>query len=86
MFEKLIDENGNLDMRNVTTLIWLNRYKPNMIQVCTVHCAVVWFGATMWGWGDVAPPHYATLTLIMILFRSIYKALPCPCISSVSLS
>eukprot|EP01084_Bolivina_argentea_P055401 101583_1 len=35
VFEKLVDENGNLDMRNVTTLIWLNRNQPSMIQTIT---------------------------------------------------
>ncbi|CAM9788788.1 unnamed protein product [Chrysoparadoxa australica] len=28
LFHKLIDSEGNLDMRNVTTVIWVNRDNP----------------------------------------------------------
>jgi hypothetical protein len=32
IFDKLIDQRGNLDMRNVTTLIWLNRKDKKMVR------------------------------------------------------
>jgi hypothetical protein len=31
----LIDENENLDMRNVTTMIWVNRDKPSIVNKIT---------------------------------------------------
>ena len=32
IFNKLIDEQGHLDMRNVTTLIWVNRIRPDIVE------------------------------------------------------
>ncbi|CAN0196579.1 unnamed protein product, partial [Discosporangium mesarthrocarpum] len=32
IFHKLIDDQGNLDMRNVTTLIWVNRSKAAVVE------------------------------------------------------
>lgn len=32
IFNKLIDENGHLDMRNVTTLIWVNRKRFDIVE------------------------------------------------------
>lgn len=32
IFNKLIDDQGHLDMRNVTTLIWVNRKKPEIVE------------------------------------------------------
>lgn len=32
IFNKLIDEQGHLDMRNVTTLIWVNRKRPDIVE------------------------------------------------------
>lgn len=32
IFNKLIDDQGHLDMRNVTTLIWVNRKKPQIVE------------------------------------------------------
>ncbi len=65
-----MDENGNLDMRNVTTLIWLNRNQPSIIQVCVVHphcSSVMWLRC-------------CCSSSVIILFHSIYEqmvTLPC---------
>lgn len=32
IFNKLIDEHGHLDMRNVTTLIWVNRKRFDIVE------------------------------------------------------
>ena len=32
IFNKLIDDQGHLDMRNVTTLIWVNRIRPEIVE------------------------------------------------------
>lgn len=32
IFNKLIDDQGHLDMRNVTTLIWVNRKRFDIVE------------------------------------------------------
>lgn len=32
IFNKMIDDQGHLDMRNVTTLIWVNRKRPEIVE------------------------------------------------------
>lgn len=42
IFNKLIDIHGHLDMRNVTTLIWVNRKKPEIVETIVELLIEVW--------------------------------------------
>lgn len=51
IFNKLIDEQGHLDMRNVTTLIWVNRKRPDIVETIVELLIEVWCGARAFGCG-----------------------------------